>query len=193
MELTRRDAVAALAAVGATGGVALAGRRRGGDGGSDGSSGDDGNGDTAGDDGDELPGDETVQAAMVAVAAVVYPDQVSGVEPFVGRFLDGRLDGSAHAEGLRGAVAEVDDAARSWHGAPVVELSPSDRDELLREVGADTAEEEPDGSLAERVRYYVVNELLLALYASPTGGELVGLENPQGHPGGTESYRRGPQ
>jgi hypothetical protein len=42
------------------------------------------------------------------------------------------------------------------------------------------------------VRYYVVNELLLALYASPTGGELVGIENPQGHPGGTASYQQGP-
>lgn len=186
MELTRRDAVAALAAVGATGGVALAGRRGDEGGGSDGPRGDDGDREAAGD-------DEAVRAAMVAVATVVYPDEVTGVESFVGRFLDGRLDGSAHAAGLREAVAELDDAARSWHGAPVVELSSSDRDELLREVGTDTAEEDPDGSLAERVRYYVVNELLLSLYASPTGGKLVGLENPRGHPGGTESYRRGPQ
>ena len=192
MELTRRDAVAALAAVGATGGVALAARRR--DGRSDGSGADDGgDGDMAGNDDDELPDDGAVRTSMTAVAAVVYPEEVSGVEPFVERFLDGRLDESAHAEGIRAAVSELDDAARSWHGAPIVELSLSDRDALLREVGADTAEEDPDGTVAERVRYYVVNELLLALYTSPTGGELVGLENPQGHPGGTESYRRGPQ
>ncbi|WP_435094773.1 gluconate 2-dehydrogenase subunit 3 family protein [Halorubrum sp. N11] len=187
MELTRRDAVAALAAVGATGGVTVAVRHAG-DGPDDGSGAAD-----AGDRGDALPDEATVRASMTAVAAVLYPSEIEGVEAFVDRFLDGRLDGSAHAEGVRAAVGELDDAARSWHGAPIAELSESDRDQLLREIGADTAEEDSDGTLAERARYYVVNELLLALYASPTGGELVGLENPQGHPGGTESYRRGPR
>ncbi|WP_280587664.1 gluconate 2-dehydrogenase subunit 3 family protein [Halorubrum sp. Boch-26] len=188
MELTRRDATAALAAVGATGGVALAVRRTGDDPDSGGRA-TDGNGR-----GNEaLPDEASVRASMAAVATVLYPSEVDGVEAFVDRFLDGRLDGSTHAEGVRTAVGELDDAARSWRGAPVAELPESDRDRLLREVGADTAEEDPDGTLAERARYYVVNELLLALYASPTGGELVGLENPQGHPGGTESYRRGPR
>jgi hypothetical protein len=129
---------------------------------------------------------------MTALAEPVYPEAVSGIEAFVGEFVDGRLDGSAHDEGIRAAVAEVESAARSWYGAPVAGLSVGERDDLLRELGADTAEEDPAGSTAERVRYYVVNELLLALYASPTGGELVGIENPQGHPGGAESYTRGP-
>ena len=181
MELTRRDAAAALAAVGATGGLALAARNR-----------DEGPSDGSGE-ADALPDAATVRASMTAVAAVLYPSEVDGVEAFVDRFLDGRLDGSPHADGVRAAVGELDDAARSWYGAPVAELTEGDCDRLLREVGADTAEEDPDGTLAERTRYYVVNELLLALYASPTGGELVGLENPQGHPGGTESYRRGPR
>lgn len=188
MELTRRDAAAALAALGATGGIGLAARRP--SEGADDPDDDAGNGDAAGDE-DSLPDDETVRASMAAVAAVVYPDELTGVDSFVDRFLDGRLDGSSRAAGLRETVAALDDAGRSWHGAPVTELSESDRDGLLREIGADTAEEDRDGTLAERVRYHVVNELLLALYASPTGGELVGLENPQGHPGGTESYRRG--
>jgi hypothetical protein len=186
MELTRRDAAAALAAIGATGGVALGVRR-----GSDGPEAPpEGDAQTFGDEG--LPSDEAVREAMVAVAAVVFPRSVTGVEAFVGRLLDGRLDGSAHDEGIRAAVAEVESAARSWYDAPVADLSAADRDELLRGLGADSAEEDPTGSTAERVRYYVVNELLLALYASPTGGELVGIENPQGHPGGAESYTRGP-
>jgi hypothetical protein len=129
---------------------------------------------------------------MTALAEPLYPEAVSGIDAFVGEFVDGRLDGSAHDEGLRAAVAEVESAARSWYDAPVADLSVDERDDLLRELGADTAEEDPAGSAAERVRYYVVNELLLALYASPTGGELVGIENPQGHPGGAESYTRGP-
>jgi hypothetical protein len=184
MQLTRRDAAAALAAIGATGGVALGVRRAGDDG--------EGAGEVAGN--REGPSDdEAVRETMAAVAGVVYPESVTGVEGFVDAFLDGRLDGSAHGEGIRAAVAEVESAARSWYDAPVADLSAADRDRLLRELGADTAEEDPEGSAAERVRYYVVNELLLALYASPTGGELVGIENPQGHPGGAESYTRGPR
>jgi hypothetical protein len=64
---------------------------------------------------------------------------------------------------------------------------------VLDEMGVDTADPDPEGPDPARVRFYVVNDLLFALYASPTGGELVGIENPQGHPGGTDSYRRGPQ
>ena len=180
MELTRRDATAALAALGATGGVALGARRtaeRGRDGESD----------------RDAADDETVRETLTATAAVVYPSEVSGVAAFVEAFLDGRLDGSAHASGLRETVAELNRLANSWYDAPVGDLEPADRERLLREAGADIAEERPEGTTAERVRYYVVNELLLALYASPTGGELVGIENPQGHPGGAESYQRGPR
>jgi len=184
MKLTRRDAAAALAAIGATGGVALGVRRAGGDEGAEAAA--------PAWDGEGAPDDEAVREAMAAVAGVVYPEPVTGVGPFVDAFLDGRLDGSAHGEGIRAAVGEVESAARSWYDAPVAELSAAERDDLLRELGADTAEEDPNGSAAERVRYYVVNELLLALYASPTGGELVGIENPQGHPGGARSYTRRP-
>ncbi|GAB3703233.1 gluconate 2-dehydrogenase subunit 3 family protein [Halorubrum pallidum] len=193
MELTRRDAAAALAAIGAGGGVAL-GVRRAGAGGEDecGSPGDDGaGGESTADEG--LPDDESVREAMRAVAAVVYPGAVSGVDAFVDAFVDGRLDGSAHDEGIRAAVADVESAARSWYGASLSDLPAADREAVLRELGVDTAEENPHGTTAERARYYVLNELLVALYTSPTGGELVGIENPQGYAGGAASYARGPQ
>ncbi|ELZ51529.1 hypothetical protein C464_00739 [Halorubrum coriense DSM 10284] len=185
MELTRRDAAAALAALGASGGVAL-GARVAADRSRDGDPGEDPEADGTASD------DETVRETLTAVASVVYPSDLAGVDAFVETFLAGRLDDSAHAAGVRETVAELNHLANSWHGAPVADLDAADRDRLLREVGADAADEDPDGTTAERVRYYVVNELLLALYASPTGGELVGIENPQGHPGGAESYQRGP-
>ncbi|TKX77384.1 gluconate 2-dehydrogenase subunit 3 family protein [Halorubrum sp. SD626R] len=185
MELTRRDAAAALAALGATGGVALGVRRPGtGEAGERGAPSDEAAG-------EGLP-DEAVRESMRAVAAVVYPEAVSGVDAFVDGFLDGRLDGSAHGEGIRAAVADAESAARSWYDASIADLPASDREAVLHELGVDTAEEDPHGTTAERVRYYVVNELLLALYSSPTGGELVGIENPQGYAGGAESYTRGP-
>ena len=187
MQLTRRDATAALAAIGAGGTVAFGADRI-----VDSRS---GHSDDPAPNADPDPGavdHERIRETLVAAAEVVYPEAVSGIDAFVGGFLDGRLDRPDRAAAIGEAVSALDDRAVSWYGDRFAALSPSDRDRLLREVGADMADEDPDGTTAERVRYYVVNELLLALYASPTGGELVGIENPQGHPGGTGSYREGP-
>ena len=172
MELTRRDAVAALGALGA--GTAVAGCLQ-----------------------QEATSEETdgepVRETMVAVAEVLYPSEVSGVDEFVETFLSGRLDDSPHADGLRGAVDALETRAEAWYDDRVAALAVDERDSLLRETGAATADPDPDGTPAERIRYYIVNELLLALYSSPTGGELVGIENPQGHAGGLDSYQRGPE
>ena len=180
MELTRRDAVAALATVGgvATAGVGFSRLQ------SD---------DSPEESGARLPSDEQVTETMVAIAEVIYPTEVSGIEPFVEEFLDARLEREDHARGVSESAAELEERAKSWHGGPVSELSRETREQLLREVSAHTVDEHPTGTTAEQMRYYVVNELLLALYASPKGGKLVGLENPQGHPGGTESYQQGPR
>lgn len=180
MELTRRDAVAALAAVGGGAAIGLSGLVE-------------PPSATSGDDGSDAPTDAEIEETLVAAAEVVYPSAVSGVEEFVGTFLSGRLDREDHGAGMARVVAELDDLADEWYGDRFSALDSGDRDDFLRELGADTAEEDPEGSTAERVRYYVVNEVLLALYASPKGGELVGIENPQGHPGGQTSYQRGPQ
>jgi len=177
MELTRRDAVAALASLGTASGAVALGQYH--------------------EESPETPpgdlSDEAVTRAMTGVAEVVYPSSVEGVEGFVSAFLSGRLQRPEHGAGIRDAVGALDQRARAWYDRPVTDLGAGEQEELLREVGVDTAEEDPEGTTAERVRYYVVNELLLALYASPTGGELVGIENPQGHPGGTDSYQRGPR
>ena len=172
MELTRRDAVAALAGLGVVGAgagaAALDHRRRG-------------------------PAEGGVDTrVLVAAAEVLYPSEVTGVGEFVERFVAGRLRDDAHREGLAAAVATVDDAARDWYGAPYPELDGDTRDSVLRELGADVADPDPEGRPSERVRYYVVNDLLYALYTSPVGGRLAGIENPIGHPGGTTSYQQGP-
>jgi len=183
MELSRRDALAALSALGtaATAGCAVRSPQA-----------DGADADATGADADSVAGREAAVETYVALAEVVYPSAVSGVEEFVRSFVPARLDREGHGEAMREAVADLDDVAGEWHGDEVTALSVETRDQLLREVGANTADEDPEGTLAERVRFYVVNELLLALYTSPTGGELVGIENPQGYPGGTGSYQRGP-
>ncbi|MFC7076530.1 gluconate 2-dehydrogenase subunit 3 family protein [Haloarcula halophila] len=188
MELSRRDAIAALSAagvaVGGGGAVLLAD--------------DDGNGASTGtDDGDTQtpsgPLDEAQFETLTAAAEVLYPEELSGVDEFVRRFVRGRArDRPDHAAGIADAAAYLDEYARAWFDAEFAALPPQTRDQALRRMNADTLEPDPEGSDEQRVRYFVVNELLFALYASPTGGELVGIENPQGHPGGIQSYRRGP-
>jgi hypothetical protein len=59
-------------------------------------------------------------------------------------------------------------------------------------MGIDVVDSDPEGSDTEQMRFYLVNELLFALYTSPTGAKLAGIENPQGHPGGTTSYQQPP-
>jgi hypothetical protein len=179
MELTRRDALAALAGTGIVGGGAAATVAR------------------SGNDDPERPGaadqDESVLASLVAAARVLYPSEVSGIEPFVRTYSLRRFDARPeYGRGVREAVAVLDDHARAWYGADFRGLGSEDRDELLRSMGVETADPDRDGTAAERVRFFVVNELLYALYTSPTGGTMVGIENPQGHPGGTESYREEP-
>jgi hypothetical protein len=170
-ELTRRDALAALGAAGVavTGGVALGG------------------------DDDRRPLTDEAVVTVQAVAQVVYPGEVAGVSGFVEQYVVGRArDRPDHARGVADAAATLDDYARNWYDRGYPDLEPEQQEAALEDMGARTADPDPSGSAVERVRFYLVNELLYALYTTPTGAELVGLENPQGHPGGTDSYRRGP-
>ena len=194
MELTRRDALVALAGGGtAVGtGAVLSGEFEG---------------------ANPFADDPTLEDrmdALLAVARIVYPSELSGVEEFVRTYVLGRVEDREaqiasdterggttrenrpdYREGMVEALATLDEYAESWFDDDFLGLDAETRETLLDQMGVDTARPNPDGSDPDRVRYYLVNELLYALYTSPTGGELVGIENPQGHPGGTASYQRG--
>jgi hypothetical protein len=186
MDLTRRDALAALAVVGAGGAVA-------------GVAGTDGIGDDLLSGSDDAEDELTLDGVaaldvLTAASEVLYPSDATGHREFVETYTLGRIEGrEGYESGLAETLAELDATARDWYDGGFAEIPPADRDELLRRLGADTGDPDPDGPLTERVRYYVVNELLFAFYASPTGGGLVGTENPIAYPGGTESYQRGPE
>lgn len=173
VRLTRRDAVAALAAAGVVGVTAGAGAIA----------------DRSAPRADADP--DLPVSTLSAAAEVLYPAALEGHRAFVGTYVAGRMvDRPAYRAGVATAAGELDDVARDWYGAPYADLPAGTRESLLDELAADTADPVPDGTLAERLRYYVVEELLYALYTSPTGGRLVGTENPVGYPGGTRSYRR---
>lgn len=180
MQLTRRDALAALAGAGILGGGTAAALAR------------DGFDEERSGDGGAADPDDAIIDALVGTAAVVYPSAVGNVRPFVESYAATKLDRRPEfLAGTAAALEPLDAESRLAFEATYRDLPAVERETVLRRIGADAADPDPEGSSAERVRYYYVNEVLYALYASPTGGELVGIENPPGHPGGTESYQRG--
>jgi hypothetical protein len=187
VELTRRDALAALSAAGATiGGGVLAARF-------DPPRADDGAEQSDDDaDPDALPSLSTGLLDLLdAVAGVVYPDGVANRRAFVESYVLGRVaDRPDYRDGLREAAAQLDAVARDWYDAPYADLDADTRDLILRDLGVETADPDPEGPITDRIRFYLVNDLLFAFYSSPTGGRLVGIENPIGHPGGIESYQQ---
>ncbi|GGK65952.1 gluconate 2-dehydrogenase subunit 3 family protein [Haloarcula sebkhae] len=186
-ELTRRDALKALGAAGVTvtgGAAALAWDE----------SGDD---DTAETEADAASSEsefgEHERETYRAVAAIVYPSEVAGIEEFVDSYVAGRVEAdSERAADMAAAVADLDAYTREWENSNFVAVDAATQEETLRGMGVKVADPNPHGDPRHRVRYYLVNDLLFALYSSPTGGELVGIENPQGYPGGTSSYQQPP-
>jgi len=189
MRLSRRDALAALGTAGVlAGATAMAGREP-----------PRADGDARVAPSSEREGSEEVDvepptvATLTAAAEVLYPSRVEGHREFVEAYALARTRGrDDYRDGVAEAAAALDAAARDWYDDSFAALSRETRDGLLRELGTVTADADPDGALSERLRYYVVDELLFAFYASPPGGRLVGIENPVGYPGGTESYRTAP-
>ena len=131
---------------------------------------------------------------LVALAGVLYPGEVENVAEFVEGWVRPRVrERPEHGRGMLNAIATLEEYAENLEGERYVDLDSEAREELLSFMAVDTADPDPHGDDDERVRYYLVNDLLFGLYASPTGASLAGLENPPGYPGGTASYQRGPQ
>lgn len=132
------------------------------------------------------------QETFDAIARIIYPSELTGIAEFVETYRQQRVTDPTYRAGATAAIDRLDDRATEWADDQFRALDTQAQNRILQETGVDTADADPDGSPAERIRYYLVNELLYALYTSPTGSELVGLENPQGHPGGLTSYQHGP-
>ena len=175
-DLTRRDALIALGAagVGAGGLGALAWGRL----------------DDTGRDANSVA--TTDREILVAAAKALYPEQVSGIDSFVETYVVGRVENrSAYLDGVQAAAQALDEYTRHWYDQSFADLDRSTRQDVFDDYGLADRDPDPDGTERQRARYYLVNELLFAFYSSPTGGSLIGLENPPGHPGGLETYQRG--
>ncbi|MEF8842795.1 MAG: gluconate 2-dehydrogenase subunit 3 family protein [Haloarculaceae archaeon] len=176
MELTRRDAMLALAGGGVAVGAKAVGEEVAGT-------------DAPTGDGASLSGTEL--ATLVAAAEMLYPSAVDPSREFVETYTTRRF--TDRATELRTAIRSLREAARRETGGRFEALPVGRREAVLRATGADRAYPDPGGTTSQRLRYYVVNGLLYALYASPRGAELVGSANPEGYPGGQEAYQRRPE
>ena len=172
MELTRRDALLALAGSGLVASAAVAEEA------------------VAGRDATLSASDTDT---ILALAEVLYPSSVDVTAEFVETYVLGRqaVD-EAYVAGLSEALDVIRTTSRQETGRAFASLDESLRDDVLRRTGADRAHAAPDGTVAQRVRYFVVDELLYALYVTPKGAGLIGTENPKGYPGGTEIYQQPP-
>lgn len=136
---------------------------------------------------------DRVLDGLAAAATVVYPSVVEADRAFLETFVLGRrTQEAAYLVACDEAFDELDRQSEDLFGRSFTALSADRRERVLLEAGVDAVVPDPDGTRVERVRYYVVNQLLFALFTSPQGGELIGNENPPGYPGGTDAYQRGP-
>lgn len=173
MELTRRDALVALSGGTAAGIGALAVSERTESGTVDGTL------------------DGTATSTLLALAEAIYPEEVTPTMEFVRTYVENH--GQQRRQEIAGAIKHLDAGSRRFTGDDFADLPAKKRRVVLGRLGVSRARSDPDGSIPERIRYHLVNSLLYALFSSPTGSELAGIENPTGHPGGYESLTRSPE
>ena len=172
MQLTRRDAVLALVSGGLLAGTQVSA--------------------IAGSEPDQRPPRENLEM-LVAVSEVLYPTEVDPSREFIETYVVGRQESAPeYSRGLTVSLDALQRTSRRRTGKTFSEIPPARRGDVIRATGADRAFPDPDGNTAQQIRYYLINDLLYALYTTPKGGELVGNPNPMGYPGGTETYQRRP-
>ena len=173
MQLTRRDAIAAVAAGGF--GAMIVGR-----------SGSIEDSPEAASSGDVTLSDDEIETLMAATE-FIYPSEVEATTSFVKAYTN--TMGEERTRGMRDALDLVESAAQRTFGTEFRSLPVEKREALFRRLNVGRAGSKMHGGDAERIRYYVVNGPLYALFTTPKGSQLFGIENPIGYPGGHESYQ----
>jgi hypothetical protein len=127
------------------------------------------------------------------MARAIYPSSFPVDESWVENRVFGRVEPTeGHFDQLVAAIEAIDAHARARFGGPVTSLSEGYRRGVLQSMGVTEVHATADGTTAERVRFYLVNDLLYVLLTAPESSDLTGIVNPPGHPGGTDVYKQGP-
>jgi len=176
MKLTRRDALKALAVGGAASGSTLAASEI-------------VNRNELSQSGSALSGEDLL--TLAAVADVIYPSQIEISTEYIETYIINAFNGERR-KSISRAISDLNTLTQSRYGTVFYEMSTPTQDAALHSLGVSRAISREDGKAIERIRYHLVNSLLYALFTTPRGSELVGIQNPIGHPGGYESLLRSP-
>ncbi|MXR20227.1 gluconate 2-dehydrogenase subunit 3 family protein [Halobacterium bonnevillei] len=123
-----------------------------------------------------------------AVADVVYPSEVTVSPEFIETYYSS-MPAELRAEAVR-AIRDLNTASKRQFSTAFANVeSRKTRDDMLRALGVNRAQSNPDGTIPERVRYFLVNGLLYALFTTPKGAELFGIDNPKGYAGGFATFQ----
>lgn len=123
---------------------------------------------------------------LLTVADIVHPAAPEDVEPVISAYVDRLNDGRIRR--LVMTLSELNSRSRRHFSASFGTLSRAQGERLLVTLGVNRVQPRPEGTLAERVRYHLVNSVLYALLTHPVGTELYGIGNPVGFPGGFASH-----
>lgn len=123
---------------------------------------------------------------LLTIADVVHPSEPDQFETILTGYVTGLTDSRKRV--LLGTLAELDQVSYSQLGIPFRSLSASEATLLLKALGVDRVQSSPQGPLAERIRFHLVNSVLYAVLTDPVGTNVLGIDNPVGHPGGFSSY-----
>lgn len=123
--------------------------------------------------------------ALVAVATVVYPSTIDDPRAIVVPYTT-TLHHSRR-RGITSAIDALDQHSRSIHGRSFASFDRPQREAMLQQLGVHRVQPNAAGTVPERIRAYLVNGVLYALFTSPIGTGLLGIENPLGYPGGVDS------
>lgn len=136
---------------------------------------------------------DDILSTLHAVTEVIYPSAVTVDPEFVRTYVLGKANLSPnYNRQIAAVVSELNAQARRDYSRTFSTLTPANRRAVFRSLGVHATLSDPDGTVAQRIRYYVINDLLYALYTRPLGGRVVGVENPPGYPGGRDAYQQGP-
>lgn len=127
-------------------------------------------------------GPSTDPSDLTIIARAVYPSAIDAPDSIVSSYLESLR--SDRVDTIGTLLTALDRHATHRFRRSLSELSIQQTDALLRSLGVHRAQPVPNGTLAEQIRYHLVNGLLITLYRQPVGTSLVGIENPRGHPGG---------
>lgn len=90
---------------------------------------------------------------------------------------------------MKQTISDLNGYTVDANGEPFYEISSgSEKISILSSLGVENAKSDSTGGIPSRVRYYLVNGLLYALFTTPKGSKLVGIDNPRGYPGGFATY-----